>query len=99
MLKHTVLLSSRMMAFSSSLVTGLRSHYCNFEVNEAEGTYEVKGWIKITPYSGGDEDHGWTETQARQAVGSWWVGERSGHTATRVGQTVSSQTTFPSYID
>ncbi|KAI5480016.1 hypothetical protein MNV49_001981 [Pseudohyphozyma bogoriensis] len=84
--KHTLLFSSRSMALSSSYITGLRSHRTGFTVTESsgnsKGVYEATGWLRSEDRGVG-EVGGWTEEVMRTVLGGWWVGEKTGGTATR----------------
>lgn len=84
-LKHTLLFSSVMMAVSGRFVTGLRAHRGVFLQGETH-TEGVEGWMEVREEqaAGEEEERGWSEDALREVLTGWWVGEKSGGTATRV---------------
>ncbi|BGP12694.1 hypothetical protein JCM10213_008832 [Rhodosporidiobolus nylandii] len=85
--KQTMLFSSRLMAFSSANITGLRSHCVSSAFSDA--SYEAAGYLELRKNHGVEveEERCWSEELAAKVLEGWWVGERTGQTATRFSMT------------
>lgn len=82
--KSVVLFSSRLMSFSSNHMTGLRSHHAI--CIRTETSYEAMDWLEIKNEGEAVVPEGtrWTEELARKVLEGWWVGENTGHAASKV---------------
>ncbi|GAA5958243.1 hypothetical protein JCM8115_004030 [Rhodotorula mucilaginosa] len=81
--KSVVLFSSRLMSFSSNHMTGLRSHHAI--CIRTETSYEAMDWLEIKNEGEAVVPEGtrWTEELARKVLEGWWVGENTGHAASK----------------
>lgn len=82
--KTVMLFSSRLMSFSSNHMTGLRSHHAI--CIRTESSYEAMDWLEIKNEGEAVVPEGtrWTEELARKVLEGWWVGENTGHAASKV---------------
>jgi hypothetical protein len=78
--KHTLLFSSLLMRYSSSLLTGLDSYHSKFD--KREGGYSVGDWMEVR--AGESGEGGWGEELVRACVGGWWIGSGTKGNALRV---------------
>ncbi|GAA5972368.1 hypothetical protein JCM11641_002428 [Rhodosporidiobolus odoratus] len=85
--KHTMLFSSRMMAFSSANITGLRSH--RVAITQSTSEYEATGFLGLVEEAAAavSDNVKWAEELARKVLEGWWVGENTGDVATRFHMT------------
>lgn len=83
-LKSSLLFSSRLMRFSSTHLTGLRSHHA--VCIETPDSYEAMDWMTIRVDGEVDvpQARRWSEEAVRSVVEGYWVGENTGHNATKV---------------
>ncbi|GAA5834471.1 hypothetical protein JCM9279_004325 [Rhodotorula babjevae] len=82
-LKSSLLFNSRLMRFSSTYLTGLRSHRAI--CIETDDSFEAMDWLRIKVDGEVDVPQGkrWSEDLLRSVVAGYWVGENTGHTATK----------------
>ncbi|GAA5980711.1 hypothetical protein JCM10908_001746 [Rhodotorula pacifica] len=82
--KTVVLFSSRLMSFSSNHMTGLRSHHAI--CIRTDSSYEAMDWLEVKHEGEAaivPESSRWTEDLARKVLEGWWVGENTGHAASK----------------
>mgnify|MGYP007100402998 CR=1 FL=1 len=89
-LKSSLLFNSRLMRFSSTHLTGLRSHRAI--CIETDDSFEAMDWLRVKVDGEVDVPHEkrWSEDLLRSVVAGYWVGENTGHTAIKVRSFVSS---------
>ncbi|GAA5926258.1 hypothetical protein JCM3775_000971 [Rhodotorula graminis] len=82
-LKSSLLFNSRLMRFSSTHLTGLRSHRAI--CIETDDSFEAMDWLRIKVDGEVDvpSDKRWSEDLLRSVVAGYWVGQNTGHTATK----------------
>ncbi|BGP21467.1 hypothetical protein Rt10032_c01g0176 [Rhodotorula toruloides] len=81
--KQTMLFSSRLIQFSAAHLTGLRSHHVVCIMTE--DSFEAMDFMKVTVNGEAAVPEGqrWTDDLARKVMTGWWVGENTGHAATK----------------
>ncbi|GAA5907941.1 uncharacterized protein JCM6883_004067 [Sporobolomyces salmoneus] len=90
--KHTLLFSSHLMTFSSSMISGLNSSKVGFKVEE--GMYQVEGYYSVKDEGEDSQTNKgetkWSEELVKRCFESWFVGENTGQGATRFQTTLLS---------
>ncbi|GAA6047140.1 hypothetical protein JCM3770_006920 [Rhodotorula araucariae] len=86
-LKSSLLFSSRLMRFSSTHLTGLRSHRAI--CIETPDSFEAMDWmrIKVDGEVSVPDTKRWSEETIRSVVAGYWVGENTGASATKFNMT------------
>ncbi|BGP44733.1 hypothetical protein JCM10450v2_000547 [Rhodotorula kratochvilovae] len=86
-LKSSLLFSSRLMRFSSTHLTGLRSHRAI--CIETPDSFEAMDWlrIKVDGEVSVPAAKRWSEETVRSVVAGYWVGENTGASATKFNMT------------
>lgn len=85
--KHTLFFDSQLMTFSSRWITGLRSIFISPSTSNTALLYEIPDWIRIhqIPSSSSAADNEvWSIERIRAVTSSWWYGQSTGKTLTRV---------------